>query len=269
MPEQRRPVALISGGARGQGLSHALGFARAGADVILLDAPAGLATVPYDLATGDDLARAHQAADTAGRGRVLSYETDVRDADAVQDAVADAAAQLGGVDVVVANAGIFSFAPTTWELSPAAWKECVDVILYGSWTLARAAIPHMIGRPGANLVFIGSVSAHKGIASTGHYVAAKHGLIGLMETLAVELAPQGIRANMISPTAVRTLMATSPAMAECVKYQTAGGSDMSNLLDVEFLEPDEVTEAILWVTSPKARNMTGAIVKIDAGFTVR
>ncbi len=264
-----RQVVLISGGARGQGLSHALGFARAGADVVLLDAPSGLATVPYELATAGDLARAHETVDAAGDGRVLSYRADVRDADAVREVVDDAASQLGGVDITVANAGIFSFAASTWELSPAAWRECTDVILFGSWALARAAVPHMMGRPGANLVFIGSVSAHKGIAATGHYVAAKHGLVGLMKTLAVELAPHGIRANMVSPTAVRTVMATCPAMVECVLYQTAAGSDMTNLLEVEFLEPGDVTDAVVWVSSQQARHMTGSVLKVDAGFTVR
>jgi len=90
-----------------------------------------------------------------------------------------------------------------------------------------------------------------------------------MRTLAVELAPHGIRANMVSPTAARTPMATNPAMAECVKYQEAGGTDMSNLLDVELIEPEDVTDAMLWITSPQARYVTGDVLKVDAGFTVR
>ena len=264
-----RRVVVISGAARGQGLSHAKAFARGGADVVLLDGPTGLTTVPYPLSTGEDLARAAAEVRACSDGVVLDYPVDVRDAAAVEDAVSRAVAELGGVDVVVANAGIFSFAPTTWELSPEAWRECNDVILFGSWALARAAIPHMMGRIGANLVFIGSVSAHKGIAATGHYVAAKHGLVGLMKTLAVELARHEIRSNMVSPTAARTMMATNPAMAECVRHQEAGGTDMSNLLDVELLEPEEITEAILWVTSNAARHMTGSVLRIDAGFTTR
>lgn len=268
-PDWAGKVVLVSGGARGQGLSHATAFARRGAHVVVLDAPPELGTVPYPLSTPADLDAARARLDEAGPGAVLAYAADVRDADAVRRAVDDAAGRLGGVDVAIANAGVFSFAPTTWELSPETWKQCSDVVLYGSWTLARAAVPHMMGRPGANLVFVGSVSAHKGIAATGHYVAAKHGVVGLMRTLAVELAPHGIRSNMVSPTAARTVMATNPAMAQCVRYQEAGGTDMSNLLAVELLEPEDVTDAMLWVTSPRARYVTGDVIKVDAGFTVR
>ncbi|SDS53608.1 SDR family oxidoreductase [Jiangella sp. DSM 45060] len=262
-------VVVVSGAARGQGLSHAKAFAADGAHVVLLDAPSGLTTVPYPLANEDDLAAAHAEVDAAGPGTVLSYAADVRDAGRVAEVLADAAGRLGGIDVAVANAGIFSFAPSTWELSPETWKECSDTILYGSWTLARAAIPHMLGRAGANLVFVGSVSAHKGIAATGHYVAAKHGVVGLMKTLAIELAPEGIRSNMISPTAADTTMATNPAMAECVRYQEGRGSNMSNLLPVGLIEPRDVTDAVLWISSDHARYVTGEVLKVDAGFTVR
>lgn len=262
-------VVLVSGAARGQGLSHARAYAEAGAHVVLLDAPPALETVPYQLSSADDLEAARAAVDAAGPGNVRAYSVDVRDADRVKEAVDDAAAALGGIDVAVANAGVFSFARNTWELPPQTWRECSDVILYGSWTLARAAVPHMLDRPGASLVFVGSVSAHKGIAATAHYVAAKHGVVGLMKTLAIELAPHGVRVNMVSPTAARTVMATNPAMATCVEYQEAGGTDMSNLLDVDLLEPEDITEAVLWVTSRRARWVTGDVVKVDAGFTVR
>lgn len=262
-------VIVVSGAARGQGLSHACAFAERGAHVVLLDVPALMESVPYALSSAADLRAAHEKVDAAGPGRVLSYEVDVRDVGAVNDAVDDAAGQLGGVDVTIANAGVFSFAPNTWELDPQTWRECVDVILFGSWTVARAAIPHELGRPGASIIFIGSVSAHKGIAATGHYVAAKHGVVGLMRTLAVELAPHGVRVNMVSPTATRTVMATNPAMARCVEYQEAGGTNMSNLLAVDLLEPDDVSDAVVWLASSHARYVTGEVVKVDAGFTAR
>lgn len=262
-------VVLISGAARGQGLSHALAYARGGADLVLLDAPPQLATIPYELSSVEDLETARIAVDGVGTGRTLSRVVDMRDAEAVKTAVDTAAAELGGIDVVIANAGVFSFSRNTWEMTPETWRECSDVILFGSWTLARATVPHMMEREGASLVFIGSVSAHKGIAATAHYVAAKHGVVGLMKTLAVELAPYGIRTNMVSPTAARTVMATNPAMATCVAYQQSGGSDMSNLLPVDLLDPADITEAVLWLTSPRARWVTGDVIKVDAGFTVR
>jgi len=263
-------TAVISGAARGQGLSHALEFARRGANVVLIDAPGpGLGTVPYPLSTAEDLREAEARVRDAGPGEVRSYAVDVRDAQGVRDAVDQAAQDLGGIDIVVANAGVFSFAENTWSIPVETWKECVDTILLGSWTLASACIPHMMGRAGANLIFIGSVSAHKGIGATAHYVAAKHGVVGLMRSLALELAPHAIRANLISPTATRTTMATNPAMEECVKFQEANGSNMSNLLDVDLLEPQDVTEAIVWVASERARYMTGSEIRVDAGFTTR
>ena len=260
---------VISGAARGQGLSHALEFARRGANLVLIDAPPALDTVPYPLSSGDELRAAERLVDDAGPGRVLAIAADVRDREALGTAVDAAARELGGVDVAVANAGVFSFAENTWSIPADMWRECVDTILFGSWALASACVPHMIGREGANLVFIGSVSAHKGIGATAHYVAAKHGVVGPMRSLAIELAPHAIRSNLVSPTATRTAMSTNPAMAECVRFQEASGSDMSNLLPVDMLEPEDVTEAVLWVASPRARYMTGSEIRVDAGFTTR
>lgn len=261
---------VITGAARGQGLSHALEFARRGAHLVLIDAPSpGLETVPYPLSTEQDLRGAEALVRETGPGRVLSYCVDVRDVAALRSAVDEAADELGGVDVAIANAGVFSFAENTWSIPAESWRETVDTILLGSWALSAACVPHMIGRAGASLVFIGSVSAHKGIGATAHYVAAKHGVVGLMKTLAIELAPHAIRSNLVSPTATRTIMSTNPAMAECVTFQEASGSDMSNLLNVDMLEPQDVTEAVVWVTSDRARYMTGAELRVDAGFTTR
>lgn len=264
-----RRVVAVTGGARGQGLSHAKAFAAAGADVVLIDGPQALSTVPYPVSGPHDLDQARATVQAAGTGSVLAYEADVRDAERMCEVIDDAAGRLGGIDVAIANAGVFSFARTTWEISPVAWKECSDVILFGSWAFARAAIPHMLGRAGASLVFIGSVSAHKGIAATGHYVAAKHGVVGLMRSLAIELAPHGVRCNVVSPTATRTTMATNAAMATCVEYQEALGSDMSNLLEVDLIEPEDVTRAVLWIASEQARYVTGTELRVDAGFTTR
>lgn len=260
---------VVSGAARGQGLSHALEFARRGANLVLVDAPSGLGTIPYPLSSEQELREAEALVSETGPGRARSFAVDVRDADGVRAAVDEAAREFGGVDVVVANAGVFSFAENTWSIPVETWRECVDTILLGSWALASACVPHMLGRTGANLVFIGSVSAHKGIGATAHYVAAKHGVVGLMKTLAVELAPHAVRSNLVSPTATRTTMSTNPAMAECVRFQEASGSDMSNLLDVDMLEPQDVTEAVVWAASDRARYMTGSEIRVDAGFTVR
>lgn len=265
----RDRTVVISGAARGQGLSHAFEFARQGANLVLVDAPPALNTVPYALSSEEELREAERLVSEAGPGRVLSFAADVRDSEALKTVVDRAARELGGVDVVVANAGVFSFAENTWSIPVDTWRECVDTILLGSWALSAACVPHMIGREGANLIFIGSVSAHKGIGATAHYVAAKHGVVGLMRSLAIELAPHAIRSNLVSPTATRTMMSTNPAMAECVQFQEANGSDMSNLLPVDMLESEDVTDAVVWVASPRARYMTGSEIRVDAGFTTR
>lgn len=264
-----RRVVVVTGGARGQGLSHACAFARGGDHVVLLDKCAPIDTVPYELSTADDLRTAVSEVDACGDGEVLGFEVDVRDSSEVDDAVAAAAERFGAVDVVIANAGVFSFARHSWELDDQTWRECADTILFGSFSVARAAIPHMLDRPGANLVFIGSVNAHQGVACTAHYTAAKHGVLGLMRTLAIELAPHGVRANMVSPTATRTTMATNDAMQLAFEYQRSAGSDMKNLLDVDLLDVSDVTEAVMWISSSAARYVTGTTLTVDAGFGVR
>ncbi len=262
-------VALITGGARGQGRSHALTFARAGADVAVCDVVAPLPTVPYPLAEPAELEQTVAAVEELG-ARCYGECADVRDLEAMERFAANSAEKLGGIDVVVANAGIYSFAASSWELSAEEWRVMIEVNLTGAWNTCRAAIPYMREREGdRSIALISSVNGFEGVPGTAHYCAAKHGLLGLMRTLAIELAQDGIRVNTLHPTAVDTKLvdneATPRALASAERY----GKDMTNLLPVELIDPVDVSAALLWLSSPSSRYVTGIALPIDAGFSVK
>jgi SDR family mycofactocin-dependent oxidoreductase len=263
-------VAFIPGAARGQGREHARVLAKHGADIALVDIADQIDTVPYPLGTSSDLRETAELVTQSGR-RAIEIMADVRSLDAMQRAARQTVEELGRIDIVLGNAGIFSFAKHTWDLTEQQWDDVVDVDLKGCWTVAAAVIPHMLaGGNGGTIVFTSSVSGLKGVASTGHYVAAKHGLVGLMRTLAIELAPHRIRVNCVHPTAVRTTMSQNPAMQTCLEYQLDQGSNtMQNLLPVELLEPEDVSSAILWLVSDSARYVTGISLPVDAGFLIK
>ncbi|WP_028923407.1 mycofactocin-coupled SDR family oxidoreductase [Pseudonocardia acaciae] len=267
-------VALITGAARGQGRSHALRLAEEGADIVAVDACTDLPTVPYPGATEADLATTAAMVQARGR-RILAHKADVRDSSALRKIVAEAVAQLGHVDIVCANAGIVSFGPT-WELTDEAWQEVIDVNLTGVWKTARAAIPHMIARgAGGSIILTSSVAGLVGSPNLAHYASAKHGLVGLMRTLAVELAPHSIRVNSVHPTTVDTPMVDNdpvrslflPGAAHPSKNDAEPRMRKLNALPVPWLAADDVSNAVLWLASDEARYVTGAALPIDAGAT--
>src|SRR6201984_2499439 len=198
-------VAFITGAARGQGRSHAVTLAREGADIIAVDIAAQIGTVPYPMATPQDLAQTVKEVEATGR-RIVATQTDVRDYDAVKEALDDGVAQLGRLDIVSANAGIVSYG-TLAELPEQTWQDVVDTNLTGEWHAAKAAIPHLraAGR-GGSIILTSSDAGLMAYQNLGHYTAAKHGVIGLMRTLALELAPDFIRVNTVNPTNVNTDM---------------------------------------------------------------
>lgn len=272
LPEARPlagSVVLVTGGARGQGRSHALSFAAAGADVAICDATAEMPTIPYRLADEDELAATAGAVEACGV-RCHAERVDVRDLAGLERFVAAAVERLGRIDTVVANAGVYSFAASSWELDPEQWQVMLDINLTGVWNTCRAAIPAMIeGGGGGSIAMISSVNGFEGVPGTAHYCAAKHGLVGLMRTLAIELAQHGIRVNTIHPTAVDTKMVDNDATPRALEAAERYGKDMTNLLAVELMEPRDVSEALLWISSPAARYVTGITLPIDAGFTVK
>jgi len=258
-------VALISGAARGQGRSHAVRLAQEGADIIAFDVCQQLPTVGYKMATPEDLKETAKQVEDLDR-RIIAREADVRDGAAVRALVEEGVAELGRLDIVSANAGIATFVPNAWEMEDDVWEETIAVNLTGVWKTLKAAIPAMIdaGNGGA-IVITSSTAGIKGMAGIAHYDSSKHGVVGLMRTLAIELAPHSIRVNTVHPTGVNTPMVVNDYMAQFLSDDFAA-ANMMNLLPVEMVEAVDISNAVLWLASDEARYVTGTCLPIDAGF---
>jgi SDR family mycofactocin-dependent oxidoreductase len=261
-------VALVSGAARGQGRSHAVRLAREGADVIAFDVCRQLGTVPYPMATSEDLKETVRLVEDLDR-RIVAREVDVRDLAGVQAVVDQGFGEFGRLDVVCANAGIAGFAENTWSLTEEQWEEMIGVNLSGVWRTIKAAVPRMIeaGNGGA-IVITSSTAGVKGMAGAGHYVTSKHGVVGLMRTLANELAPHWIRVNTVHPTGVNTPMVHNEFMDQVLADPSAA-SNLQNALPVPEVEPVDISNAIVWLASDEARYVTGVMLPVDAGFLGR
>jgi (+)-trans-carveol dehydrogenase len=266
-------VAFVTGAARGQGRSHAVRLAEEGADILAVDLCRNIASVPYDLATPDDLAETATLVQATGR-KVVALEADVRDYASLERAVAEGTEELGELDIVVANAGIVSFA-TVSEMSEQMWQDTIDINLSGVFRTVKAALPHMAD--GGSIVITSSNGGLKAYENCGHYVAAKHGLTGLMRTLAKELAPRGIRVNTVNPTSVKTDMllndATLRLFCPGIENPTwddfAAVSRQEQVLDVPWVEPADVSNAILFMVSDATWWMTGVALPVDAGNVIK
>lgn len=258
----------MTGGARGQGRAHAVALARAGADVAVCDIAHSLTSVPYPLGTVEELAETVALVEAEGR-RCLPAVVDVRDAAGLAELVDLTVATLGGLDILVANAGVISYGPAI-ELTEEQWDEVLGVNLTGVWKSCRAAVPAMIatGRGGV-VVITTSTAAVKGLAGMAHYVAAKHGCVGLARSLALELAPHRIRVNCVAPGGVRTPMGTNPQMQELLQQDPALAASLTAALPVDLMEPEDVSHAVVWLCSDAARQVTGTVLPLDAGTLLR
>jgi len=271
----RDQVVFVTGAARGQGRYHALAFAREGAHLVLCDTARRYASVPYPLGTGEALAQVAADIEAMDR-RVLMAQVDVTDLAAMQRLADRAYAQLGPIDVVVANAGLYSFGPT-WELSEQQWDDTINVNLKGVWITCKVVIPHMLARRRGKVICTGSTGSFKGLPGLGHYTAAKHGVIGLVRTLARELAPYTINVNAICPTTVDTGMINNQAFFDYFaggpgatrEYVIARMNEMNLFADRGMLAPEEISAVLLWLASEEARHLTGCALPIDAGFLLR
>lgn len=262
-------VAVVTGGARGQGRAHALGFARHGADVVLLDAPGTPDVLQYDLAT--ERALAATADRVAAEGvDVLARSVDVRDESAVRAAVADAVDEFGRVDVLVNNAGVWHVSDAV-EIAESAWDVVVDVALRGAWLCAKHVAPVFRTRGGGRIVNTASTAALVGTAGSAHYAAAKHGLLGLTKALALELARDGVTVNAVCPTGVDTPLVAgiAEALGEGALEAVSDRSGSMNVIDEQLLAPEDVTGAVLWLASDAARYVTGVALPVDAGMTAK
>ncbi|HEV2538021.1 MAG TPA: mycofactocin-coupled SDR family oxidoreductase [Streptosporangiaceae bacterium] len=270
-------VAFITGAARGQGRSHALRLAQEGADIIAIDLCGQIGTVPYPMATEADLAETVKEVEALDR-RIVATQADVRDYGAVKAALDDGVAQLGRLDIVSANAGIFGFS-TLENMDETTWQDMIDVNLTGVWHAAKAAIPHLRAAGGGSIILTSSTAGLKAIPNTGHYNAAKHGVVGLMRTLAAELAPDRIRVNSVHPTAVDTDMIQNAATyelfapdlpeAERTREVLAPRFGQLNLLPIPWVEAVDISNAVLFLASDEARYVTGVTLPVDAGLLIK
>ena len=268
-------VALITGGARGQGRSHALTFAHEGAEIIVCDVAEGLRTVPYPLASAGELADTARMVEDLGR-RCLAVQADVRDSEGMRGVVERAVSEFGRIDILLANAGIESFG-TAWELTDEQWDEMIAVNLTGVWKSCRAVAPHMIERRAGVILITSSIAGLRGLANQAHYCAAKHGVVGLMRALAIELAPHGVRVNTVHPSSVDTPIIKNQAMytlfsggkPDATLEEVTPAFRALNLLDTPWIEPQDISNAMLWLASDDARYVTGATLPVDAGLLAK
>jgi SDR family mycofactocin-dependent oxidoreductase len=270
-------VALISGAARGQGRSHAIHLAEQGADIIAFDiADDAVETVGYPLSTSEDLDETVAQVEAKGR-RAVKGIADVRDLSQVQSVVDKGLAELGRIDIVCANAGIGTWA-VAWEMTEQQWNDMIDINLTGVFNTTRAALPSMVERgEGGCVILTSSTAGLIGYQNTAHYTAAKHGVIGLMKVLAQELGPHNIRVNAICPTTVNTPLVINDATFELFApdVENPGPDDVRepfaalNILDVPWIEPADVSQAVVWLCSDAARYVTGVALPIDAGNTAK
>jgi (+)-trans-carveol dehydrogenase len=259
------------------GRAHALAFAREGARLVLCDACRQYSSIPYPLAQPAELASLVSEIEQMGRP-VLAAQVDVTDLAAMQALAERAQHELGPIDIVIANAGVYSFAPG-WELTEEQWDETVNVDLKGVWITCKVCIPQMLSRRSGKIICISSTAGLKGMANLAHYVAAKHGVLGLVKTLAIELAPYNINVNAICPTSVDTAMCRNQELYDVF----AGGSgplathehmlDLMNQLnlfpDRNLLPPEAISAVVLWLASDEARHLTGCALPVDAGYLTR
>jgi (+)-trans-carveol dehydrogenase len=269
-------VAFITGAARGQGRSHAVRLAQEGADIIAVDLCDQVDSVPYQMATPEDLADTVKQVEALDR-RIVATKADVRDYDALKKALDDGVAQLGRLDIVSANAGIASFGQAD-ELPEQTWQDMIDTNLTGVWHAAKAAIPHLIaGGRGGSIVLTSSAAGLKAYANAAHYVSAKHGVVGLMRTLALELAPHMIRVNSLHPTQVDTDMVMneftfklfSPDKQNPTIEDFGPASQAMNALPIPWVEPVDISNALLFLASDEARYITGVTLPVDAGTVIK
>lgn len=272
VPRLQGKVAVITGAARGQGRSHAVRLATEGADLILLDSCTDAATAPYRGATAADLDGTAQAVTDLGR-RAHVAVADVRDQAQLDTAIQAGVQALGRLDVVCANAGILSMAPVHL-LSEEQWSEMVDINLSGVWRTIKAAIPHLIAGGGrASIIAISSAAALHGAPNIAHYVAAKSGVLGLVRSLAVELAPLGIRANAICSTNVDSPMIQNDAMYRLFvpgseapdREDFAMATSGTHPMGVPWIDPSDVSAVVAFLASDESRFMSGTQIPVMAG----
>ena len=273
-------VAFITGAGQGQGRAHAIRLAEEGADIIATDICTPYpARVLYPAATEDDLEETRKLVEKTG-ARCVTAVADVRDRAALQAAVDAGVAELGRLDIVLANAGVITFHDESLEIDDAIYELVVDTNLKGVWNTIQVTAPILkaSGR-GGSIILTSSAGGLRGQAHYAHYVAAKHGVVGLMRAFANELGEFRIRVNTLHPTGVASAMSSSsdvPELYEKSRYFALNAMNMMPDLDTEpggeyvslgVIQPIEVANAALFLASDEARYITGVTLAVDAGNT--
>ena len=270
-------VAFISGVARGQGRSHAIRMAQEGADIIGFDVLGPIPGSTSPAATEADLAETVKAVEALDR-RIIARKADVRNFTQVKAVADEGVAEFGRLDIVLGNAGISTQMAPTEALTDEMFTDMVDVNLTGVWRTCKAAIPHMKkAGNGGSIILTSSAAGLMGYANIGHYVAAKHGVVGLMRTLALELGPEMIRVNSVHPTTVDTPMVMNeptfklfrPDLEHPTKEDFAAAATTMNLMPVPWLEAVDISNASVFLASDEARYITGVTLPVDAGVLVK
>jgi len=262
-------VALITGAARGQGRSHAVRLAEEGADIIAVDICDNIDSVPFSMGTADQLAETTKMVENLDR-RIVTRRADVRHSAQLKAAIEEGVSEFGHIDVVCANAGIASMG-MSWELSDEQWQDVIDVNLTGVWRTIKAVMPTLIDQgTGGSIIITSSMAGEMGLAGISHYTAAKHAVMGLMRSLVNEVSPYGIRVNCVNPTTVNTDMIHNDAFYQYCQAST--GEEMGaffqtlHTLPVPWVEPIDISNAVLFLASDESRYITGLPLWVDAGL---
>ncbi len=266
-------VALITGGSRGQGRAHAVTCAREGADVVIIDTLDQISSVAYPMASQEDIDETVRQVEELDR-RIVAVVGDVRKQADLDRAVSEGIASLGRLDILIANAGIFSLGPAH-ELTDEQWDDMIAVNLTGVWKSAKAVLPHMVANGGGSIVITSSINGIEPGANYAHYCASKFGVVGLMKTLALEYAPHGIRVNSVHPGAILTpmtswqgawdMMSGKPEGEGTEEDMLAAGYHFHALKGHGFLSPQRIADGALYLNSDLASAVTGVTLPVDAG----
>lgn len=272
-------VAFITGAARGQGRSHAIRLAQEGADIIAIDLCGSVDSVAdfYALPSEDNLAETARQVENLDR-RITTTQADVRDENAVAAAVSDGVAQLGNINIVVANAGIFTFGSQTHKIENQAWQDLMNINVTGVWNTYKAAAESLLAAgDGGSVILISSLAGFKGLANVAAYTTTKHGLVGLMKVLANELGPHGIRVNTIHPNAIDTPMVKNQSAYRLFRpdLDEPGMDDAEpafaglNPMGTAWIDPIHVSNAVAWLASDQSYYVSGGEIPVDAGAAIQ
>ncbi|MUL64511.1 3-oxoacyl-[acyl-carrier-protein] reductase [Mycobacterium sp. CBMA 234] len=261
-------VAFVTGAARGQGRSHCVRLARAGADIVAIDACAPVAeSNGYAPATPEDLVETVNLVESEGR-KIYAKAVDVRDAEGQQHVVAETIEQFGRLDIVVANAGVLNWG-RLWEISPQQWQDTLDINLTGMWNTVRAVVPAMIeAGHGGSIIATSSAAGIKAVPGCGHYSATKFGVVGMINALAVELGEYGIRVNSIHPYGTDTPMGNDVSMYQVLQDHPHYIHSFSPgaLPTDSLIKPDQISDIVVWLASDASALVTAAQIPADKGY---